>query len=209
MELAQRRRNLVCTSIAGHRSNGSGYVVQLGQCAPVPFGWFSPVAAGRTAGDRRNHGREADIGPEPDYDLLFTVAKISNPNWATISINIADSPNELVRATVDTGNGGQPQKRIQYLLNRNTGSILKTINFADGSLGERLRAFVRFGHTGEYYGWPGQMIAALSSIAACVLVYTGLALAIRRFAAKLKRRQRLWLQRVTHTREESTAYIQN
>jgi uncharacterized iron-regulated membrane protein len=58
--------------------------------------------------------------------------------------------------------------------------------FADGSLGQRLRAFVRFGHTGEYGGWPGQIIAAFASLGACVLVYTGLSLAIRRLARALK-----------------------
>jgi uncharacterized iron-regulated membrane protein len=67
---------------------------------------------------------------------------------------------------------------------------VKTTTFADGSLGQRLRAFVRFGHTGEYGGWPGQTIAAIVSFAACVLVYTGLSLAIRRLAGALKRKRK-------------------
>jgi len=76
-------------------------------------------------------------------------------------------------------------------LNRNTGAVVKTIAFADGSLGQRLRAFVRFGHTGEYRGWPGQAIAAIVSLGACVLVYSGLALAIRRPTATLKRKRKI------------------
>jgi hypothetical protein len=60
--------------------------------------------------------------------------------------------------------------------------------FASGSLGQRLRSFVRFGHTGEYGAWPGQAIAAIASFGACVLVYSGLALAIRRLLAALKRK---------------------
>jgi uncharacterized iron-regulated membrane protein len=73
------------------------------------------------------------------------------------------------------------------LLNRETGAVLKTSTFANGSLGQRLRAFVRFGHTGEYYGSAGQTIAAFASLGACVLVCTGLWLSIRRLTAKLKR----------------------
>jgi len=46
------------------------------------------------------------------------------------------------------------------------------------------RALVRFGHTGEYSGWVGQVIAALASLGACFLVYTGFSLSIRRLAAK-------------------------
>jgi uncharacterized iron-regulated membrane protein len=69
-------------------------------------------------------------------------------------------------------------------------AVARTIEFADGSLGQRLRAFVRFGHTGEYGDWPGQVIAAIASLGACVLVYTGLSLAVRRFAAVLKRKRK-------------------
>jgi PepSY-associated TM region len=67
---------------------------------------------------------------------------------------------------------------------------VKVSTFADGSLGQRLRAFVRFGHTGEYGGWAGQAIAAIASLSACLLVYTGLSLSIRGLAAKLKGKQR-------------------
>jgi uncharacterized iron-regulated membrane protein len=42
---------------------------------------------------------------------------------------------------------------------------------------------LRFAHTGEYWGLPGQTIAGLASAVACVLVWTGLALAWRRFVA--------------------------
>jgi uncharacterized iron-regulated membrane protein len=90
--------------------------------------------------------------------------------------------------SIDTGEGGQPQERAQYTLDRETGSVMKTSRFSDGSLGQRLRAFVRFGHTGEYYGWPGQAVAAMASLAACLLVYTGISLSIRRLAARIKRR---------------------
>lgn len=56
---------------------------------------------------------------------------------------------------IGTGSGGQPQMRTQSLLNRNTGDVVRTSVFADGSLGQKLRAFVCFGHTGEYRGWLG------------------------------------------------------
>jgi len=91
--------------------------------------------------------------------------------------------------SVDTGSGGQPQKRTQYLLNRDTGAVVKRTIFSDGSLGQRLRSFVRFGHTGEWEGWAGQLIAAVVSLAACVLVYTGMSLSIRRLIATLKRKR--------------------
>jgi uncharacterized iron-regulated membrane protein len=142
---------------------------------------------GRDGGQRQSHGWKSEPGNEPDYESLIAVARSFNPGWRTITVNLVHDAASPVTAVVDTGTGGQPQARTQYLLNRNTGAVLKTIKFADGSLGQRLRAFVRFGHTGEYGGWLGQLIAALASLGACVLAYTGLSLAVRRFAARLKR----------------------
>lgn len=49
---------------------------------------------------------------------------------------------------------------------------------------------MRFAHTGEYYGLAGQTLAGLASAGGAVLVYTGLALAWRRFVAWLRRRAR-------------------
>ncbi len=149
----------------------------------------TPPGFGRDGGERRSHSSEMQAGAEPNYDYLFTVAKTLNPDWRTITLNIARDTSAPLSATVDTGMGGQPQKRAQYWLNRETGAVVKTSSFADGSLGQRLRAFVRFGHTGEYYGSVGQVIAAFASLGACVLVYSGLALSIRRLSARLKRRE--------------------
>jgi uncharacterized iron-regulated membrane protein len=129
---------------------------------------------------RRNPGSSADA-TEPDYQHLVLAAKRLQPGWRTITLNLAGATTDPISLMVDTGTGGQPQKRTQYFVNRNTGAVMKTIRFADGSLGQRLRAFVRFGHTGEYGGFPGQLLAALSSLGGCVLVYSGLALTTRRF----------------------------
>jgi uncharacterized iron-regulated membrane protein len=145
----------------------------------------TPAARG---GDRHPQRRDSQAGIEPNYEYLFTVATTLNLNWRTITLNVAHDANAPVAAVIDTGAAGQPQHRIQYLLNPATGAVVKKSTFADGSLGQRLRAFVRFGHTGEYYGAVGQAIAALASLGACVLVYTGLSLSIRRLTAKLKRK---------------------
>lgn len=149
-----------------------------------------PTAAVRDGDYPHGQGRSGEIGRESAYDQLLTMSKALNLDWRTISINIARDGSGPVSVGIDTSAGGQPQKRTQYCLDRETGAVLKTTTFGDGSLGQRLRAFVRFGHTGEYGGWVGQVIAGLASLSACVLVYTGLALAARRLRTKLKRKQR-------------------
>jgi hypothetical protein len=145
---------------------------------------FVPNARGRGPDPNAN---QPGVGSDPDYTHLFTAAKTLNPDWRTITLNVARDASTAVSATVDTGSGGQPQKRTQYALGRETGVVVKASTFSSGSLGQRLRAFVRFGHTGEYFGLAGQAIAAFASLGACVLVYTGLSLSIRRVTARLKR----------------------
>jgi hypothetical protein len=53
--------------------------------------------------------------------------------------------------------------------------------------GLRARIWLRFVHTGEYYGYPGQTIAGIASAAGGIPVWTGVALAYRRFHAWRKR----------------------
>ena len=60
--------------------------------------------------------------------------------------------------------------------------------FSDQSLGRRLRSISRFAHTGEVLGLPGQTIAGLATAGAVVLVWTGVALTLRRFRAWVARR---------------------
>lgn len=54
--------------------------------------------------------------------------------------------------------------------------------------GQRARSWLRFAHTGEQFGVVGQTVAGIASLAACFLVYTGLALAWRRLIRPLFRR---------------------
>jgi hypothetical protein len=59
--------------------------------------------------------------------------------------------------------------------------------FSTQTPGRRARSFLRFAHTGEVGGLAGQTIAGLVSAAGAVLVYTGLALTLRRFLAWRRR----------------------
>jgi uncharacterized iron-regulated membrane protein len=62
-----------------------------------------------------------------------------------------------------------------------TGAVLRRDGFADQNLGRQIRSWTRFLHTGEALGPLGQLVAGLASFGGCVLMYTGFALAWRRF----------------------------
>jgi len=67
--------------------------------------------------------------------------------------------------------------------------VVRYETFDSQGPGRRLRTLMRFAHTGEVLGWPGQTIAGLASAGAVVLVWTGIALALRRGRSWLVRRR--------------------
>jgi uncharacterized iron-regulated membrane protein len=69
----------------------------------------------------------------------------------------------------------------QVSLDPFTGAVAKQEGYADYNSGRKLRTWLRFLHTGEALGWLGQLIAAIASLGGAVLVWTGIALAWRRF----------------------------
>jgi uncharacterized iron-regulated membrane protein len=85
--------------------------------------------------------------------------------------------------TLDTGGGGQVERRTELLMDSSSSKVLRVTRFADRSLGQRLRSLVRFLHTGEEGGLAGQLVAALATATGALLVWTGLSLALRRLRA--------------------------
>jgi uncharacterized iron-regulated membrane protein len=67
---------------------------------------------------------------------------------------------------------------------------VKWETFADLEAGRQWRSWVRFVHTGEYYGVAGQTVAGLASLGGAFLVWTGIALSLRRFTAWRERRSK-------------------
>jgi uncharacterized iron-regulated membrane protein len=155
-----------------------------------------PAAAPDAGGPRggRARGGEREVRPTPVVDLAgvdagYARAAAQVPEWRTISIRLPQDEQPSLTFTIDEGYGGQPQKRGTLTVARATGEVQKWETFADQTPGRRLRSWLRFAHTGEYYGLTGQTIAGLVSAGGVVLVWTGLALALRRFTAWIGRRQ--------------------
>ena len=114
--------------------------------------------------------------------VLVVIAAVAAT--ATASAQAPERPGVLLLA-----HGGQPQKRETLTIDRVTGDIAKAETFADLSAGRRARSWLRFAHTGEFYGLAGQTMAGIVSAGGIVMVYTGLALACRRFFSWIRRRR--------------------
>jgi uncharacterized iron-regulated membrane protein len=171
-------------------------IVVLG-ALPISYPWASNLAY-RIVGDTppapasapvRSNGQANVTYVSDGVDAAWTAAQLQVPSWRTMTTRLASSTNAPVVIAVDEGYGGQPQKRTTFTVNRASGTVMKAEDFQSLSAGRRLRTWLRFAHTGEIYGLTGQTIAGLASAGGAVLVYTGLALALRRFVARIKRRR--------------------
>ncbi|WP_164013753.1 PepSY-associated TM helix domain-containing protein [Pyxidicoccus trucidator] len=93
----------------------------------------------------------------------------------------------------------------QVSLDPFTGKVAKQEGYADFNSGRKLRTWLRFLHTGEALGWPGQLIAAIASLGGAVLVWTGFALAWRRFFPRRQARTAAEVQPTSVQPEQETA----
>ncbi len=177
---------------------------------PISFPWANglvyrlagetpPAVGGRGGGGRGGPPPGGLAGGESRGDGAATVSDGLNalweqaerqvPGWRTIAVRLPLGP-ESTSFAIDRGDGGQPQLRSTLTLDRATGAVVAHETFGDQGPGRRLRSIARFAHTGEVLGLAGQTIAGLVTAGAVVLVWTGIALTLRRFRAWLGRRAR-------------------
>jgi uncharacterized iron-regulated membrane protein len=157
----------------------------MGEEPPAP----APAANASAPGGQRAPAPEPTIALD-GIDGLLAQASLKMPGWRAITFQLPRESAKAVVFSLDRGTGGQPQERAQLTLSRASGKESKWEPFSAQSPGRRARSFLRFAHTGEYYGLTGQTIAGLVSLGSLVLVWTGLALALRRLATWRARRVR-------------------
>jgi uncharacterized iron-regulated membrane protein len=144
----------------------------------------TPAAARGGAPQSRAEGAAENASA---LEAMVAKARAHMPDWKTISVAIPAANQPRVVLTLDAGDGGQPHKRATLTIDRRTGEVERWEPYTTQSPGRRARTWLRFAHTGEVYGLAGQTLAGIVTGGAVVLVWTGIALALRRFLAARKR----------------------
>jgi uncharacterized iron-regulated membrane protein len=140
----------------------------------------APPAPAARAATATTPARAATPAAPTTLDGYFTRALSQDADWNILTLRWPASATAPVVATIDRGDGGQPQLRGTLTFDQATGDA-RWEPFANQTAGRQARSWLRFLHTGEALGLTGQTIAGLVSAGAVVLVYTGFALAFRRF----------------------------
>jgi uncharacterized iron-regulated membrane protein len=153
-----------------------------------------PRAQAARAGGANTRGEGARREGRPPVSIaglndLWARADRHVPEWRTINMRIPTAADAPVVFAIDRGDGGQPQHRSTLTLDRGTGAVVSFEAFSDLTFGRRVRNVMRFAHTGEVLGIPGQTVAGIATFGGAVLACTGILLALRRFRAWIRRRR--------------------
>jgi uncharacterized iron-regulated membrane protein len=122
-------------------------------------------------------------------DRAWAKAEQQTTGWKSIRVQGSPNVNAPLSFSIDRGDGTQPQLRGTLTVNRGTGALTWS-GFSSNSAGQKLRLLARFTHTGESLGVVGQGIAGVATAGGAVMVYTGIALALRRLFAWRRRRSK-------------------
>jgi uncharacterized iron-regulated membrane protein len=156
----------------------------------IAYPWAGELVyrlAGDTPPPRRRpapeSGARAAAADTRGLDAVLRAAQAAVPGWRSISITLPRAGGSTVAVAVDTGGGGRPDTRTQLTLDRASAQVVARESFDGYTAGRRARAWLRWLHTGEAGGLPGQALAAAAAGAAALLAWTGLSLAFRRWRA--------------------------
>lgn len=112
-------------------------------------------------------------------ELVHNVERLS-PGRKSITTVIPRTSDPTLMLSIDTSVGGQVERVSQLFIDRQHGKVERVKQFRDDNTGRKPRAWARFLYTGEEFGVAGEALAAVASLGAIVLVWSGFSMAIRR-----------------------------
>jgi uncharacterized iron-regulated membrane protein len=164
----------------GRGGPGKGDVKGPGRGVPAPGPGFGGGFGGFGGGPPANWDGLDQAWPKAERQVA---------GWKSIRVQGSANVNAPFNFVIDRGDGTQPQLRGTLTVNRATGAVVNWADFSSNSTGQQLRLLARFTHTGESLGVWGQAIAGIATLGGAVMVYTGLALSLRRLFAWRRRRK--------------------
>lgn len=146
-------------------------------------GGASPASGGAT----KASASEQPVLPAFALAPIVRAVVGARPEWRQLTFTLPAPGERELRVAVAEGNTYRPDLRYTLVFDAPSGALVSTSAYADLSASRRIRAWVRFGHTGEVFGVAGQLIATLVTAAGAILVWTGIALSWRRWRQWRKR----------------------
>ena len=147
-----------------------------GSPVPAPRAVASaPAATPRPAAAARPAAAVIPAG----FNQLWARAGDQVPTWSLISARLGTRADAPITFTITDGAHWNKFARSTLTLGP-AAEIVQWQPYEGGSTGQKVRGWLRFAHTGELAGLPGQIVAGLGCLGGVFLVGTGVSLAFRR-----------------------------
>ena len=139
------------------------------------------VADGQAATEAADQTADPALAPRAGLAAALAATESGIPGWRAIVLTLPRPRDTEVRVEVRAGRSGQPQKAGVMTVDRRTGAALSWESFGDATPSRRAQQFLRYAHTGEYWGLAGQVVAGLLAVGTVLMVWTGLSVALLMF----------------------------
>ena len=139
------------------------------------------VAGGQAATEAVDPAADSALVPRAGLAAALAATESGVPGWRAIVLTLPRARDTELRVEVRAGRSGQPQKAGVMTVDRRTGAALSWESFADATPSRRAQQFMRYAHTGEYWGLAGQAVAGLLAVGIVLMVWTGLSVALLMF----------------------------
>ena len=175
----------------------SGVLVVLTVTAAVmSYPWANDLLYTLTGSEPPPRAQRAGPGPQgpqardgalrarkapASFDAVFGRARQQAPDWVTMTMRLPSRGDGHINVLIQEATAPHVFARSQLQLHRSTAEIIKWEPYAAASAGRKIRMWFRGLHTGEALGIAGQTVAGFASLGGCFLVWTGMAMAWRRF----------------------------
>lgn len=153
--------------------------------AQAPAGRVPATAANEGA----RSGGDKKVTDGANLNQLWDRAEQQAAGWEAITLRLPLQPNAPVVFSIREGKAWLEAASSQLTLSSASGEALKWEPYAAANRGRKARTWARFLHTGEAGGIVGQALAGLASLGGALLVWSGLALVLKRFRVWASRRK--------------------
>lgn len=160
--------------------------------AVISYQWAGNLVytlTGNEVPKQQSQGQQAqptDFVIPANINAIWQLAESQSPGWKSISLRLPLTKDATF--TIDEGKSWNIFGRSTLTIDAETATVSKWEPYAERNSAQQIRSWMRFTHTGESYGFIGQLIGFIACIGGAVLVYTGFALAARRLFAWRRRR---------------------
>lgn len=130
-------------------------------------------------GGAPNQQNEQPFVLPENLDEIWTKAETHTPSEA-VSLRLPIAKDSAI-FSIEEGIYWNAYARSTLTVDAKTGAVAKWEPYGEQNSGRQLRSWMRFTHTGESFGFIGQLIGFLACVGGAVLVWTGITLSLRRF----------------------------